>query len=164
MENNFDCLELISNMFHAWCLKSPMHENYLRGKHSEMVLLVPRPFLFVMMNEIRELSSTMPNFQRSFMFAQTNFKYPIHVTHNEPNGDHLLRINGVIVLPAFDMSLNLYHIETTERIDDMLRVSVPLMPGFNLDDRFPGASAVMFKIDQALPLFPVDLTGKHKLN
>jgi len=164
MNNNFDCLELISNMFHAWCLKSPMHEIYLRQQHAEMMLLVPRPFMFVMMDEIRELSSTMPNFQRSFMFAQTNFKYPINVTRDEPKDDPLLRINGVVVLPSFDMTLNLYHIETTERLDDWLRVSVPLMPGFKLDHRFPGTSAVMFKIDQALPLFPFDSSAKEKLN
>lgn len=164
MQTDFECLEMISNMFHAWCMKSPYHENMLRGKSREMILLVPRPFMFVMMNEIHELSADMPPLERSFMFAKTSFTYPIHVTRHDENGEPLLRINGVVVLPSFDMTLNLYHMETTERLDDWLRVSVPLMPGFKLDDRFPGTSAVMFKMDQALPLFPFDSSAKNLLN
>lgn len=160
MQTNFECLEMISNMFHAWCMKSPYHENIWRGKSREMILLVPRPFMFVMMNEIHELSATNP----TFMFIKMDFKHPINVTRDDPPGEPLLRINGVVVLPSFDMTLNLYHMETTERLDDWLRVSVPLMPGFKLDDRFPGTSAVMFKMDQALPLFPFDSSAKDLLN
>ena len=125
-----------------------------------MILLVPRPFMFVMMNEIHELSATNP----TFMFIKMDFKHPINITHDDPPGEPLLRINGVVVLPSFDMTLNLYHLETTERLDDWLRVSVPLMPGFKLDDRFPGTNAVMFKMDQALPLFPFDSSAKNLLN
>lgn len=164
MENNFECMTIISHMFDEWCKKAPFHELILRDRAGEMMLLVPRPFMYVLMNEIRELSSVMPRFQTSFMFAKTSFPYPIHVTRNDENGEPLLRINGVLVLAAFDMSLHLYHVEATERLDGLLVVSVPLMPGMNVDDRIPGVGAVIFKIEKSLPSSGFDIERAKLMN
>lgn len=144
-------MTIISHMFDDWCKRTPFSELMLRDRAGEMMLLVPRPFMFILMNEIRELSADMPPLERSFMFTQISLPYPIHVTNRDTNGEPLLRINGVLILPSFEMALHLYHIETTERLDDLLRVSVPLMPGMNIDDRIPGVGAVMFKIEKMLP-------------
>lgn len=164
MENNFECMTIISNMFNEWCMKSPFHEHMLRERAGEMMLLVPRPFMYVLMNEIAHARADDPDFGHGIMVTKHSFPYPIHITHRDTNGEPLLRINGVLILAAFDMSLHLYHVEATERLDGMLVVSVPLIPGMSVDDRIPWVGAVMFKIEKTLPVMGFDMERFKLMN
>ena len=167
MENKFECLTIISHMFDEFSMKGGgMNQRVLDKKSGEMMLLVPRPFLFIMLNEIRELSANTPflMMETGVMLTFDSLAYPLHVSNRDANGEPLLRINGVLILASFDMTLNLYHVEATERLDDLLRVSVPLMPGMNIDDRIPGVNAVVFKIEKSFPHFGISIERAKLMN
>lgn len=149
-------------MFDLFSQKS-MNQRVLNRESHKMILLVPRPFMYVMTHEISQLSSGMTPLEQSFMFSNVSFPYPIQVTKQDANGEPLLRINGVLILPSFEMTLHLYHIETTERLDSEMLVSVPLIPGIPITNGVD-ISGVIYKIREMLPLYGVDFEIQKRSN
>lgn len=122
-QQQYPCIELLAELFHLFEKRVP-HFNLHR--FPEISLLAPQPFITLFAMEMKQVSRETPHFKGSRTIHLR------HLVEIQESTDGRFLINGIKMLPNYEMALVLYHNHCVSYTGpNPLLVKIPFVPGFS---------------------------------